>query len=90
LAEELEGLLRNANLNTALQAEPNQSQGIPTLFEDLDIIDINPLSPHQDLSFGQPHMMHPTISDVPQESANQLINLGLFEQLPSFEVIDEL
>ncbi|GAB1311575.1 hypothetical protein MFIFM68171_01785 [Madurella fahalii] len=88
--EELEGLLRAANIGTAQEAGPDLAQGPSPSLHDLDLFGIDHIPNHQDISFGQGSLIDPGLPALPQESANQLIGLGLFEQLPPFDVIDEL
>ncbi|KAK0702063.1 fungal-specific transcription factor domain-containing protein [Lasiosphaeria miniovina] len=88
--EELEALLRAADLRTAQETAPDLSQGRPPPAQDFDLFDLGPLPLHQDLPFGQPQLIGSVELSPPQQSANQLIDLGLFEQLPSFDVVDEL
>jgi hypothetical protein len=51
---------------------------------DIDVLDSGNLLLQQDPA------LDPTFEQTPQLGQNQLVNLGLFEQLPSFELIDKL
>ncbi|KAK4121184.1 hypothetical protein N657DRAFT_648005 [Parathielavia appendiculata] len=97
--EELEALLRAANLNNLRQNEETESDSVqrpqPLFQEDnnlsLDLLAADPPPLYQDLSLE--NMMFPAQAApgfLPQSGANQLFGLSLFEQLPSWEVIDEL
>jgi hypothetical protein len=56
----------------------------------LDLLGIDPFPPHGDLSFEQLPTTDTGVSGPEPQSGNQLIDLGLFEQFPSFDVVDEL
>lgn len=60
----------------------------PLSFQGPELFGIDPM-----LLTEQNTPFNPTLpvgADIPQPSAGQLIDLGLFEQLPSFDLIDEL
>ncbi len=84
MTEELEGLLRAANLGSPHDAEPE----LPDI--DLNVFGTDPLPSQPVLSLGQPLVLDPVVPGYAQQSENQLIDLGLFEQLPSFDLMDEL
>jgi hypothetical protein len=93
--EELENLLRAASLNATGSTELDvgdaslRDDPIPPL-PNLDLFGMDSLMPQQDLSLGQTPSVDPGASGLQQPPANQLIGLGLFEQLPSFDLIDRL
>ncbi|KAK4104399.1 hypothetical protein N658DRAFT_541196 [Parathielavia hyrcaniae] len=100
--EELEALLRASNLNSLQQNEetgPDLLSRPQQLFQleddrhqNLDLLGVDPLPLYQDLSLE--NAMFPVQAApgfLPQyQVTNQLFGLGLFEQLPSWDVIDEL
>lgn len=77
---------------------------VPNPQLDLDLFGISNLTSGQDLTFGQVPLLNLESADLSQPSVgppqlsagvspsagNQLVGLGLFEQLPSFELIDTL
>jgi hypothetical protein len=84
LTDELEGLLRAANLGSPQDAEPE----LPGI--DLNVFGTDPLPSQPSLSSEQPLVLDAAVPGHAQQSENQLIDLGLFEQLPSFDLMDEL
>ena len=97
LTDELEELLRNANLRTDQDIQPelsNQSleQELPPLnSQNSELFGVDPMMlSEQNLAFDRLPLTDPGPSNAAQQSANQLIDLGIFEQLPSFDLIDEL
>lgn len=84
-SEELEGLLRASSLKNTPDTEPLlQSQ-------DLDLSGFNPSALHQDLQpFEEPPMLGYGVPGLPMQATGELISLGLFESLPSFDIIDQL
>ena len=82
LAEELERLLSSTSLNAAPEPETGLGQRLPSSSGNVDVFETEPSR--------QPPMVTAAGPSGQQESANQLVDLGLFEQLPPFEVIDEL
>jgi hypothetical protein len=89
VTEELEGLLRAANLTTAQETGPGLGQGPSSSVQGLDLFAAS-LPPHEDLSFAQAPLPDPGVPSLLQQPTNQLIDLGIFEQLPSWDVIDQL
>ncbi|KAB5543150.1 hypothetical protein GE09DRAFT_968709 [Coniochaeta sp. 2T2.1] len=91
--EELEGLLRNASLNAGSTSSEQEgrglSQGLPPSIEDFGLFNFDDLS-DQHLSTEPLSGLDPAVQPVVPEPLNQLIDLGFSEQLPSFEMIDEL
>ena len=102
LIEQLEELLRAANLEAMPESEPEPRDGtvetaIPSQNQNLGLFGIGnmgslPLPPQQEPYFGQVPLIDPDIQvpGLPHSSTSQLVGLGLFEQLPSYDVIDEL
>lgn len=69
--------------------DENPQQALPSSsFQGHELFSVDPmLLTEQDPSLNS---MLPIEPAVPQSSANQLVDLGLFEQLPSFDLIDAL
>jgi hypothetical protein len=92
--------LRAANLNTAQEIEldlgdNNLEEAFPPPHEsfglfDIDILGIDTLPSQQDPSFDQTLLIDPQAPLLQEPSPTHLINLGLLEQLPSFDLIDQL
>ena len=99
--EELEGLLRAANLGAG-QNMPDASSAsfhgavppLPAQLQDLDLANLafDPVPPGQNAPFEVAAVVDPGLAlpSLPQPAADQLVGLGQFEQLPSFELMDEL
>jgi len=95
--EELERLLQAASLDnerntgrTPSLANENLQRAPLSPFQGLDIFGTDSLPPQQDLSFLLSPLADTEISNLPQASSHELIDLGLLEQLPSFDLIDKL
>jgi hypothetical protein len=72
------------------ETEPDLGQANELSLEDLNPFNMDHMPLQPEMPFEQLRATDPAIPAVPQGSPSQLIDLGLFEQLPSFELIDEL